>query len=70
MKIIDWYSVVEITNKAFSVLADLIDDEDCELDHHGNCRAHGWLDSDIVCPHARAKELIEEVKEDRNENKL
>ncbi len=40
-----------------SALQDLIDPDDCSLDHHGHCQAHGWL-KDGLCPQFRAKAAI------------
>lgn len=41
-----------------ALLADFVDPDPCELDHHGYCQAHGWTDTEPRCPHARAKELL------------
>jgi hypothetical protein len=50
-------------SNAFAVIRELIrdltDPDDCWFDHHGYCQAHGWTDLDRRCPHARAKELLE-----------
>ena len=32
-----------------------VSDDDCYLDHGGNCQQHNWF-GDERCPHARAKE--------------
>ena len=37
------------------LLKDLVDDDPCTFDHHGYCQAHGWMSTDSLCPHARAK---------------
>jgi len=29
------------------ILEDLIDSGDCDIDHHGYCQAHGWLESGL-----------------------
>lgn len=39
------------------LLADLTDPDECWFDHHGYCQAHGWMQTDPPCPHARAKQL-------------
>ena len=40
---------------------DFTDPDDCNIDHHGYCQAHGWLQAG-VCPHFRAKQLKSEGK--------
>ena len=40
------------------IIRDLTDLDDCWLDHHGYCQAHGWFETEPKCPHARAKELL------------
>jgi hypothetical protein len=40
-----------------AIVRDLIDPDECDLDHHGYCQAHGWL-QEGECPHARAKALL------------
>ena len=42
------------------LITDLTDPDPCSFDHHGYCQAHGWFDVEPKCPHARAKELIDE----------
>ncbi len=44
-----------------NILKDLVDSDDCVLDHHGYCQSHGWLNNS-ECPHARAKKTLEELK--------
>lgn len=41
-----------------SLVADLVDADDCWFDHHGYCQAHGWFETEPACPHARAKALL------------
>lgn len=48
--------------EALGILIDLIDDEDCRLDHHGYCQTHVWL-RDGECPQARARRLLGVVAE-------
>lgn len=42
------------------LLAELVSDEPCWLDHHGYCQGHSRFDPDSECPHARAKRLLGE----------
>ena len=49
------------------LLKDLEDPEPCELDHHGNCQAHGWADMKEFppwrkCPQKRLKEILYKIK--------
>lgn len=43
-----------------TLIRDLVDDDDCQYDHHGGCQTHGYLllDPGEQCPHAEAKELL------------
>lgn len=45
---------------AASLLKRLIDDDPCQLDHHGYCQAHGLYSP--PCPHAEAKKLLGEIE--------
>jgi hypothetical protein len=47
-------------NQAVPLIGDLLDDEDCSLDHHGYCQTHYWF-SDSDCPQARAKRWLAEL---------
>lgn len=38
------------------LVMDLVDEDPCDLDHHGYCQAHNWF-SVKTCPHKRAKDL-------------
>jgi len=50
----------EITIKELlSLLSALTDGGECRYDHHGYCQEHGWFYTDEVCPHKRAKELLD-----------
>jgi len=51
------------------LLEDLQDVDPCELDHHGNCQAHGWADTVLFpptrpCPQKRLKEILYKAKTD------
>lgn len=50
----------ERADKALRVLADVVDRDDCWLDHHGVCQAHGYLslEQGEKCPQYEAKELL------------
>ena len=55
-------------NKVWSdLVADLIDEGDCDLDHHGYCQAHDWMQKGI-CPHFRAKLLLEKLSKEKVNN--
>ena len=45
----------------YGILKDLRDLEECELDHHGYCQTHGWL-QEGRCPQLRIKEIIAKVE--------
>jgi len=54
------------------LLQDMEDSDPCELDHHGNCQAHGWADMKAFppwreCPQKRLKEILREYKKLSNE---
>ena len=42
------------------LLESLLDDEDCDYDHHGGCQAHGYLtlEKGQRCPQEEARELL------------
>jgi len=44
------------------LISDLVNDDACVLDHHGYCQAHGWTETDILCPNARGLALLAELK--------
>ncbi len=46
---------------ALNLICDLTDRDDCWLDHHGGCQAHGYLSLEPgeMCPHQEAKDLLE-----------
>lgn len=50
------------------LLEALIDDGPCIYDHHGGCQAHGFLSLEPgeLCPHEKAKWLLEGVRIDGN----
>lgn len=43
------------------LIRDFVDPDPCQFDHHGHCQAHGWTDVTPRCPHARAKEILEDA---------
>ena len=43
-----------------ALIADFVDPDPCWFDHHGYCQAHGWFETDPKCPHARAKEVLDQ----------
>lgn len=50
------------------LVREFIDPDPCEFDHHGYCQAHGYPGGEpLSCPHGRAKRLLNETKEARNE---
>jgi len=73
---IGWWSEIPIwcplpTNykEIIELLKDLEDPEPCELDHHGNCQAHGWVDMKEFpparkCPQKRLKKILYKEKTD------
>lgn len=46
----------------FDLLSDLADSDPCYFDHHGYCQAHNWFTTEPKCPHARAKEVLDNKK--------
>lgn len=42
--------------KLLDIVEDLIDKDDCQLDHHGYCQTHGWTGE--LCPHKRGKDAL------------
>lgn len=52
----------EVKAPFLALLRDMVDDDPCWLDHHGGCQAHGYLSLQPgeLCPHAEAKQLLEE----------
>jgi hypothetical protein len=40
------------------LVADFVDHDPCDLDHHGYCQAHMWIGSPLPCPHGRAKAMF------------
>lgn len=43
------------------LLIDLVDPDECQLDHHGNCQTHGWTAGEgdnKKCPQKRLKEFL------------
>lgn len=54
-------SDADLMRLALELLADLVDPEDCNLDHHGGCQAHGYfsLEQGELCPHQAAKNVLD-----------
>lgn len=51
---------LELDNETLlSLVRNLVDEGECQLDHHGYCQTHGWMATEPPCPHARAKELLD-----------
>ena len=48
----------ERSNILRDLVSDLIDPDDCSLDQHGYCHAHGYAVDGKECPHFRAKKLL------------
>lgn len=44
--------------RLMKLIRDLADPDPCWFDHHGYCQAHGWMDTEPRCPHARAHDLL------------
>lgn len=44
--------------KLLDLIDDLHDPDPCWYDHHGYCQAHGWMDTEPECPHARAQRIL------------
>lgn len=51
----------DLMHLALMVLADLLDPDDCNRDHHGGCEAHTQLslEPEERCPHEVAKNLLD-----------
>ncbi len=43
------------------IINDLVDPDNCQYDHNGDCQAHGWF-NDVECPHSRAKRALADLK--------
>lgn len=43
-----------------AILEDLEENEPCFYDHHGYCQAHGWFETDPVCPQKRLRDILGE----------
>lgn len=48
-------------------LDELVDDEVCEYDHHGNCQCHGWINKEPgykpICMNEKGKAILGLFKE-------
>lgn len=56
----DLARLTERLKQAYTLLAELVDTEDCWFDHHGGCQAHGYLslEQGEKCPQFEVKELL------------
>lgn len=47
--------------QALILIRDLVDEDDCWLDHDGGCQAHGYisLQHGQTCPQQDAKDMLE-----------
>ena len=45
----------------YEALKDIVDPNDCNVDHHGHCQEHGWMGTGL-CPHFRAKLALAKAK--------
>jgi len=52
--LIEYCKLHKAAPEMYKALKDMLDPDDCSLDHHGYCQTHGWL-QDGLCPHFRAK---------------
>lgn len=69
LKMDDWLYFVEgVTNEAIKqerdrnielleLLGCFVDDEECQLDHHGYCQTHSWMETS-ECPNKKANKLL------------
>ena len=48
---------LEERDQLLAALKPLVDDDECEFDHHGYCQAHNWY-QDSVCPRERARAFL------------
>jgi hypothetical protein len=55
-------SDADLLQLALGLLADMVDPDDCNYDHHGGCQAHGFLSLEPPekCPHQIAKDLLDQ----------
>jgi len=51
-------ALVDEVKQLRGLVRDFLDPDPCWFDHHGYCQAHGWMDTDPACPHARARALL------------
>jgi hypothetical protein len=52
---------IELVGELLGLINELVDPDDCNLDHHGGCQAHGYLSLEPgeICPHAAAKTVLD-----------
>ena len=53
--------VIVERNRLLKLVAELIDPDPCEYDHHGYCQAHSLQER--PCPHERGRAVIAKPKE-------
>lgn len=51
------YVRADLHQGAVDLLATFVDDDPCDLDHHGYCQTHNWLEPG-ECNVARARRLL------------
>lgn len=56
----------EMLAQTAQLIRDLVDPDDCWLDHHGGCQAHGYLSLERgqLCPHEEAKQWLKTYEEE------
>lgn len=55
---------LDYVSEALEILVDMIDEDDCRLDHNGGCQTHCWFSDEAECPHKRAKVLLKKLYEE------
>lgn len=51
--------------KMYEALKDVYEGTDCDLDHHGYCQEHGWL-QDGLCPQFRIGRILSDINGGEN----
>lgn len=51
----------ELLLKSYELLSEYVDDEYCNLDHHGYCQTHLWFDNS-ECINCRTKKVLDEIR--------
>jgi hypothetical protein len=55
------FEVKDDITEMISIMKDLVDPDECDIDHHGNCQSHGWTvgeGDNKECPQKRVKEFL------------